>query len=374
MLILLTVDFEAKTAKLISIPRDTMTAIHNTTGAWKINAAFAKGGAAKKDGFAYAMATVSELLGGVPIQYYAGVNMAGLKAVVDALGGVDYDVDVRITLNGRVLEKGYQHLNGQQVLDYCRARKGISTDVGRADRQQRILFAIFDQLKSTDQLAKLPKVFLAVRNYISTNLNVEQIAALTVFALDMDRENLTRATLEGKYITGTIHSNASFYVLYNDKLVSLVKSVFGVTATPEPRYDAAYVEAQKKGKAALVYAEAADYLLSLMPEPFPGQPDVWVQHREALAQAQDALARLVDLDDAKNPILLDVEAIGKAQEKLVDRLVQSALALGLTRQHFAQKETRNLLPRDIVAALPEAPVIVEPTLPPDETGESSIGF
>ncbi len=179
----------------------------------------------------------------MPIDYYAGVNMVGLKAVVDAMGGVDYDVDVRITLNGRVLEKGYQHMDGQQVLDYVRARKGISTDVGRADRQQRMLFAIFDQLKSRNQLVKIPEIYASVQDKVMTNLNSEQIAALSVFAMSLDQENLNRHTLEGEYISNVY--NASFYVLYNSKLKALVKDIFGIDIKPNPRYDAAYVRADK---------------------------------------------------------------------------------------------------------------------------------
>lgn len=94
VIMLLTVDFENKTVDLISVPRDTYAPIYNVEGHFKINAAFAKGGSAKGDGFNYAMNTVSALLG-VPIRYYAGVNMAGMKAVVDAMGGVDYDVEDR---------------------------------------------------------------------------------------------------------------------------------------------------------------------------------------------------------------------------------------------------------------------------------------
>ena len=187
VMMLLSVDFANKRVDLISIPRDTMANIYNVTGRWKINAAFAKGGSATGDGFHYAIETVQDLLG-VPISHYAGVNMVGLKAAVDAMGGVDYDVDVRIELNGRVLEPGYQHLDGQQVLDYCRARKGISTDVGRADRQQRMLFAILEQLQSRDQLKNFPKIYLSVQDKVYTDLNVEQIAALTLFAMDLDLE------------------------------------------------------------------------------------------------------------------------------------------------------------------------------------------
>lgn len=269
VIMLLTVDFDTGRVDLISVPRDTLAPIYKDNGErlsetahWKINAAFAKGGSAAGSGFEYAMTTVSKLFGGIPIQYYAGVNMQGMKAVVDAMGGVDYDVDVRIELNGRVLEKGYQHLEGQQVLDYCRARKGISTDVGRTDRQQRMLFAIFNQLKSRDQLKNFINVYNSVKGYIYTNLNSDQIATMASFAAGLDTEDLHRKTLEGDYVSSTAYNGASFYCLYNDKLTELVDKVFGITITPDPTQDIAYVLGDKAAKIGREYVAGARYILS----------------------------------------------------------------------------------------------------------------
>jgi len=263
VLMLLTLDFEGNTAHLISIPRDTMAKVYNTKGHWKINAAFAKGGSAEGEGFDYAMKTVENLMG-VPIDYYAGVNMEGLKAVVDAMGGVDYEVDREITINGRTLTPGMQHMDGQQVLDYCRARKGYGTDVDRADRQQRMLFAIFHQLQSGNKLTTLPRVYLSVKDYIHTNLSVEQIAALAMFGMDLDTDTgLFRHTLEGKYINGTVYSGASFYVLDTQALKELMQEIFGVEIEVDYRYDYRYVDGEKAAAAGLAYADAAEYLCLL---------------------------------------------------------------------------------------------------------------
>ena len=115
----------------------------------------------------------------------AGPSGVGKSSLINALGGVEYDVDREIKLNGRVLHKGVQRLDGQQVLDYCRARKGYGTDVDRADRQQRMLFAIFTQLREGSRLTSIPKLYLSVKDYIYTDLTAEQIAALAVFGAAM---------------------------------------------------------------------------------------------------------------------------------------------------------------------------------------------
>lgn len=239
VMMLLSVNFEEKRADLISIPRDTYAKIYNTDGKWKINSAFSHGGSAAKQGFEYASKTISALFGGIPINYYMGVDMIGLKAAVDAMGGVDYDVDVEIKLNGRILQTGMQHLNGQQVLDYCRARKGISTDVGRVDRQQRMLFTIFEQLKSKNQILRLPRVYLSVKDKVYTNLNIEQMAALSLFGSEIGLENLHRYTLDGEY---TIAYGIAFYVLHQDKLAKLARDVLGVKFKPKVEYDYEYVK------------------------------------------------------------------------------------------------------------------------------------
>ncbi len=317
VMMLMTVDFATSEVSLISIPRDTYAPIYNTSGRWKINASFAHGGSAEGDGFTYAMNTVGELLG-VPIDYYAGVDMIGLKNVVDAMGGLYYDVDMRIELNGRVLEEGYQLLDGQQTLDYCRDRKGITgtnsdnmnSDIGRADRQQRVLFALFEQLQSTDQLVNFPRIYASVEDDIHTNLNSEQIAALAVFALELDMEDLNRYTLEGAYVNDVY--NASFYVLENDSLVALVEEVFGITIEPNPRYDLDYVRADKAAEDALSYAQGAEYLLGVVSMPASSAvstgylpPEVQKVHA-AINSLYTAAANSAALAEAQSSTLPDI--------------------------------------------------------------------
>lgn len=364
VIMLLTVDFDAKTAKLISIPRDTMAPIYNTDGRWKINAAFAKGGSAEGQGFEYAMKTVENLLG-VPIYYYAGVNMTGVKAVVDAMGGVDYDVDCTITLNGRTLEPGFQHLNGQQVLDYCRARKhivgGVNSDIGRADRQQRMLFAIFEQLKSRDQLTNLPNIYLSVQDYIHTNLSLQQIAALSVFALNLEEDDLTRATLEGEYVNKTAYNGASFFVLYMDRLKELVKETFGIDIQPDMRFDISYVQGDKAAKDALAYSAAANYLITgyYTAEPMQVLPVEKQQTANALTEAALTLTSLCQRgeDEEEQMRALDAEEIYAAQSALREKLVAACIELGFCKADFETDETKGLLPKDVIEALPEEPAV-----------------
>lgn len=243
VLMVVSIDFNKKSADIISVPRDSYAPIYETPGKWKINAAFAHGGGFESRGPEYAMKTVSNLLCGIPVNYYVGIDMNSLENIIDALGGVDYDVDVKIKLNGRTLEKGMQRLNGQQVLDYCRARKNISTDTGRNDRQQRMLLAVFNELKAKDQLLSIAKVYDSMKDRVYTNLTLKQIITLIMFCRNIETENINRYTLNGEYrdIYG-----ANFYLLDIQKKNELIKNIFGVDGIFDEQYDVNYILSRKK--------------------------------------------------------------------------------------------------------------------------------
>ena len=223
-MILVTVDFDNKDVDMISIPRDSYMRINKGSKFNKINAAFTFGGGAQKDGYAYAMNTVSDLLG-VKIDYYVGFGMNVVKDVVNAMGGVDYDVDIAFTLCGRETKKGLQHMDGQQVLDYCRWRKGGRGDVDRVDRQQRMLFKIFETMLATNQVKNIPDIYAAVQENIDTNLSTLQIATLAYFAKDLSMDQIQRHTVpgEGQYVGST-----SYYIVNQNKKNEMVKEIFGI--------------------------------------------------------------------------------------------------------------------------------------------------
>ena len=126
-------DFKQKKMTMISLPRDSLVYIYPFNVIARINTAFGHGGGENKDGYKYAMKTVSQQLGGIPVDYYFGFDMEVVKSLVDAMGGVDYFVDTVIEVDGRSVPQGQQHLNGLQVLDYCRMRHG-SSDIMRVDK------------------------------------------------------------------------------------------------------------------------------------------------------------------------------------------------------------------------------------------------
>ena len=257
-MILVSIDFSNNDVCMVSIPRDSYVKIYNANGSVanpsdpysKINNAFSEGGGAQKKGFEYSIATVEKLMG-VKIGYYCGFNMNVVKEVVNAMGGVDYEIDIEVKMNGRELHPGMQHLDGQGVLDYCRQRKG-SSDIARIDRQQRMLTAILKQLKDTDQIANIPSIYSAVEANIMTNLNIKQISSLALVALRMDMSQLSRYTLEGKAMD---ISGRDCYCLYVSRIEKIVREVWGQSVNLDSENDVGFIEEQVEAHRALIADE-----------------------------------------------------------------------------------------------------------------------
>ena len=240
-IILVTVNFKTGDVDMITFPRDSYVKLYGKDGLLideldpfnKINEAFSRGGMMKHGGYQSEMNTVSRLIGGIPVSYYVSFDMNAVKEIVDAMGGVDYEVDIDVYMNGRELHPGLQHLDGQAVLDYCRQRKG-SSDTARADRQQRMLMAIFKQMKSTGQIANIPKIYKAVSDCIDTDLSFEQICSLSLIAVRMDSEQLNRHMVKGKF--ASLYQR-DVWLVDAEELKTLIKDVFNADVIIDPEVD-----------------------------------------------------------------------------------------------------------------------------------------
>lgn len=250
-MILLTINFDTKDVDMISIPRDSYVKIYGSDNRAKVNSAFSAGGGANKKGYEFAMKTISGIFGNIPINYYIGFNMQVVKDIVNAMGGVDYDVDIDVKMNGRTLSPGLQHLDGQQVLDYARQRKG-SSDIARVDRQQRILLAIFHQMLVTKQISNVPKIFTAVEQNMATNLDFTQISALALFATGIDLTNIERHMLDGEFLN---MRKTSYWGVSEAKRVRLIKDIFGITVSIDPSGDVTAIKRELEEQRKLIENE-----------------------------------------------------------------------------------------------------------------------
>jgi len=157
---------ESGPTALISLPRDTYAEIpgHDPN---KINAAFAWGGAPL-------LVETVEGLTGLTVDHYAEIGMAGVKDVVDSVGGVRlcYDRDVDDRDSHMKWKAGCHDVAGKEALQFARMRKADPLgDIGRAQRQRQLVGAV---LKKVD-----PKA-LAVRPSQQVSLASAATGALTV--------------------------------------------------------------------------------------------------------------------------------------------------------------------------------------------------
>lgn len=240
--IILTINLEKKTIDMISIPRDSYVSIANTKGMDKFNSAYGHGYLnsitknPEEDGFQCIMDTASELLGGIPIYYYAAVDMDVVTEIVDAIGGVEIEVPTDLykdhgkDQSGIVIPEGQQKLDGEGLLYYARYRHYPKGDIQRVENQQKILLATFDSLKKSNMFSSLPKIYQSVQKNIYTNLDVSQITALALFAKDLSRENINTYMMPGDF--GTIN-NLSYWIIDQKKRVQLIQDIYGITIEPD---------------------------------------------------------------------------------------------------------------------------------------------
>jgi LCP family protein required for cell wall assembly len=196
-LMLISVDPERDRVSALSIPRDTRAFIPGV-GTTKINASYAFGGPS------LTIKTVEGLLD-LPIHYYVKLGPQSFARIIDALGGVDVDVekDMRYTDNWaglRInLKKGRQLLTGDQADQYIRFRHDAIGDIGRVERQQKVLMALFAKLRNPATLLAAPTLLRAVAENTHTNLTMTDMITLGMFVVRLSGSDIKTATLPGSF-------------------------------------------------------------------------------------------------------------------------------------------------------------------------------
>jgi LCP family protein required for cell wall assembly len=204
----------------LSIPRDSRVEIPGV-GVRRINASHSFGG------LPLTIQTVEMLLGG-PIDYYIEVNVQGLVGLVDAIGGVDIDVEKRMHYRDRSqnlyidLQPGLQHLSGEQAVDYVRFRHDAMGDLGRIERQRKFLRLVAGELLSPNNVGRLPKLADTFVKTVDTNLTVRDILSLKHIVEQAGPDAIRMATLPGEPRT---IGGQSLLVLDPDKVQETIDRV-----------------------------------------------------------------------------------------------------------------------------------------------------
>ena len=239
-IMLATIDTDDNSVDIVSIPRDTYTTIYNTSGMDRVNASFAYGSQHEEEydgdrmeaGADYLMNTVKELMGGIPIDYYMGIeDMDVVTEIVDELGGVEIDVlhtlyaDKGKDRSTVRVEKGLQVLNGKDFQYYARYRAYPEGDIERVANQQHILKSLFDQMKKTESLLKIPALFRLMSDNMITNLSFRQVSALALLGMDVEMSKLNTQTFPGNF--GTL-AGKSYWIVDEQNRVEMIQDLYGI--------------------------------------------------------------------------------------------------------------------------------------------------
>ncbi|MGE6513988.1 LCP family protein [Lysinibacillus sphaericus] len=171
-MIVITVNPEKQTMKMLSIPRDTRTEIIGHDSVDKINHAYAFGGVPM------AMDTVEDFLD-IQLDYYVFINMEGFLQIIDTLGGVTIQNDMDLTYDSYHYPKGEVTLNGDEALIFSRIRyEDPRGDFGRQIRQRQIIEAVMKKASTPSVLLKATDMLDVVGENVRMNFSVKDLIQL----------------------------------------------------------------------------------------------------------------------------------------------------------------------------------------------------
>lgn len=218
-IMLMTFNPDTLNATMFSLPRDLMVPIAcNNNNVAKINSSAAGGTACVID-------TIKNLTG-ISVDYFAKINFKGVVDLVDALGGINVEVEEPYfdKYNGQVCEQnsdrkfgsslicmnpGNQKLNGEQALAYARNRKQyLFSDIDRINHQQQVITSIASEAMKISSYGEFESLLNAVEKNVVTNMSTSQMLS----AYDVFKDVVINA-LSGENLINIEKSHLEYYDL-----------------------------------------------------------------------------------------------------------------------------------------------------------------
>lgn len=242
---IMVVSFDKATNRvaMVSVPRDTagFPFYWGGTSKIKINSlpTYVRNGwvSSPDQPFPTLVKEISYLVG-IPINYYAVMNLANFMTMIDMVGGVDINNPAAVNdptydwLDGSPygfkLAAGQQHLNGRLALAFARSRHGSgNSDYARAGRQQQLLLALEHKMSSPSVIVNLPSWTQQAGSMIRTDFPASQVADMVAAGQKIPAENFDRYVLGPPYSVSSATANASTSCLMLDKVAALSIKLFG---------------------------------------------------------------------------------------------------------------------------------------------------
>jgi LCP family protein required for cell wall assembly len=228
-----TLDTKQNTLNVVNVPRDTLVNVSWSTK--KVNSLYAY-----MKGPEGAVTKLADILG-YEVDFYAVVNLKAFSELVDAVGGIDFDLPRNMDYDDPAqnlsihFKKGMHHFNGKEALGVVRFRLGnnntgySSGDIGRIEMQQKFLMAAAGQIleKKNANITSLANIFL---KHVKTNLGLSELVwfGKEVFKLSLDGISFTK--LPANY-NATINGN-SYVTIYVDEWLSLINEKLNPFTAP----------------------------------------------------------------------------------------------------------------------------------------------
>ena len=257
-MIVVSVDPTTSQVAMFQVPRDMVDVPvpKNAQSVWgsvyrgKINSWFSQnrkradlwpGKSDNARGFAALKALLGELYG-LDIRYYGLVNFNGFKKVVDALGGVQVNVQIPVAestypigggFSSRIyIPAGPQHMTGTQALIYARSRhRAAAGDFDRGRRQQRVLLSLREQMNAQAIVANLPQLVSALKDSVKTDIKTSELPKLLALAESVDTKNIRSFVFSPRYYATEFANSSRGYIITPNvpRIRRAVKEAFSTT-------------------------------------------------------------------------------------------------------------------------------------------------
>ena len=214
-IIVATYDPKNQHASLLSIPRDTFVGKNakSGTGSDKINSLYQKSPERT-------LQKVNELTG-LDIKYYMVIDNQALIKLVDVIGGVEFNVPIKMVYDDPSqdlhinLEAGLQTLDGDKAEQLLRYRHGNldkktgkylgtypeeygGNDYGRMRTQREFMIETAKQTLQAKNILKVKEIIDIAYEYVETNLSISVIKDYVPYAINIDINNIQSAVLPGQ--------------------------------------------------------------------------------------------------------------------------------------------------------------------------------
>jgi LCP family protein required for cell wall assembly len=244
-LMLISVDPDTNKVAMLSFPRDIsdFPMYDGTTYHGKINSLMTYARLHPGDFPDGGLPTLAKEIGylaGVPVGYFAAINLDGFSRMIHLVGGVDVVNPRRIDdphydwfdgTHGFQLAAGPVHLDGRIGLAYVRSRQGIGdSDFTRAARQQQVLQALRKKLTNPSVIARFPRLVQALGSSVRTNYPVADVKRLINIAANVTDKDTFKKVLGPPYaVHPPSNTTGGIYTLVFDmkKLAALSIQLFG---------------------------------------------------------------------------------------------------------------------------------------------------